>query len=625
MNQTTRNRLILISLMLFLLLLAAVTFFVQARQRLSGQVTALEATGQAISQTLDNTEEQLMIMSTVAAARATESANLNDQANALLSQVPTYEARITTLQQQEATLTVRLQEARAETGRLQTEQDRLRQTPPYINFIAPPTGAAYQPGDDVTVVLSASDAYGLVALNVTINNSTWISESYAEPRQLVTLYQVWQPESEGTYTLGVTAINLNGTSSQPITHTINVIDIAQANTALRAQIETNVIALRGLEPLRPITPTLLTQEELRLELSLQLTDGVTEEQARYDVLVLNAFDFVPRDFDYLNFTLDLYSEQVAGFYDPETERFVVISENDVLLGITQQLTHAHEFVHALQDQHFGLGTLGDETFNGDSALAFRSLAEGDASLVELQYVFQYFDMAQIQALLAQVSEQDMTVLEAAPAVLANALLFPYQEGFLFVQALFDLGGFAQVNEAWLNPPTSSEHILHPDRYLTGDMPQTVELLSLIEPLGAGWELLDEDVFGEFFLREYLRQQVDEATAAAAAAGWGGDQYAVYWDDTLELMVMMLRVVWDTEEDAAEFAAAYNLYASQRYDTDATLVNNLTCWSGTVDEVTDLTCLYLEGDETFIIRAPNQAIVQAIMSLHYPAAGGAVRN
>jgi prefoldin subunit 5 len=617
MNQTPHSRSILIIIMLSLAFLAAVTFFVQARQRLSTQVAELTGTRQALAEELSDTAEQLTTIEGLAAARATESADLSTQVTELTAQVPTYEAQITSFQQEVATLTVQLGESRADVGRLQTEQDTLHALPPDVRLISPTDGATFEPGDAIPIIVSASDAYGLAAVNVTLDDTTLASLSLQDNEPLITVYQVWTPPSDGTYTIGVMAVDIDGTASPLITSTFTVVNIAQMNADIRTQIEGNVVEIRGLTPLQAIEPTLLSPEDLRAELEADLSEGVTPAEALSDVLVLNAFDFVPRDFDYLGFTLDLYSEQVAGFYDPETSRFVVISD-DNLLSVAEQLTHAHEFTHALQDQYFDLSTLGDTEITGDASLAFRALAEGDATLVEYLYAFQYLDADQLQTLLNESSAIDTEVLDSAPPVLANLLMFPYLEGLNFVQALVSEGDWELVDEAWANPPVSTEQILHPSRYLAGDEPETVTVESLLETLGADWELLDEDVLGEFFLREYLAQQVDDATANAAAEGWGGDRYAVYWDDRQELMVMVLRSTWDTADDATEFAAAYSDYASQRYNTTAVVQGDLTCWAGVVDGISDTTCLYEVEGELFIVRAPNRAVVDAIVNLHYPA-------
>lgn len=624
MNQSSQSRLILVVIMLFLLLLAAITFFVQARLRLSTEVTDLTGTRQALTTELGDTSEQLTTMEAVAAARATESANLSEQVAGLNAQVPTYEAQITSFQQDVATLTVELGESQAEVGRLQTEQDTLHAALPQIELLSPADNAAYELEEAVPIFISASDAYGLAAVNITINGTTEFTYTPPNDAPFFTASEEWVPPAEGTYIIGVMAADIDGYASPLITRTITIVNIAEMNEAIRAEIESDVVEIRGLEPLRTPVMTLLTRDELRSELEIELSQNTTEAESDNYVLFLNAFDFVPRDFDYYGLTLNIYSEQVTGYYDAETERFVVISE-DQLLSTAEQITHAHEYAHALLDQHYDLTALVSAVPNADAALALQALIEGDAELVEDFYVDQRVTNQELQAVADEYSALDMTLLDAFPIPLLNLLIFPYGAGLNFVQTLYDEGGFEQVNEAWENPPTSTEQILHPTRFLAGDEPQAVELEPLLEPLGVGWELLVEDVLGEFLLREYLAQQMDADLAAAAAEGWGGDQYAVYWDAEQELMLMLLRVAWDTEEDAVEFAAAYDLYASQKYSTTATVIGDLTCWSGTVAGVNDITCLYEQTGETFIIHAPSLTMIQALVALHYPETGAAAVN
>ena len=80
-------------------------------------------------------------------------------------------------------------------------------------------------------------------------------------------------------------------------------------------------------------------------------------------------------------------------------------------------------------------------------------------------------------------------------------------GSRFVGELYRAGGFAAIDAAWANPPQSTEHILHPERYRAGDAPQIVALAPLTDTLGVGWQEIENNVMGEFFLREYLDQQL----------------------------------------------------------------------------------------------------------------------
>jgi hypothetical protein len=382
------------------------------------------------------------------------------------------------------------------------------------------------------------------------------------------------------------------------------------NAPVRSQIEANVVEIRGLSPREPIVPTLLTQEQLRQRIETDLFEDYDPEQARHDTLALSAFDFVQRDFDLYSLTLDLYTEQIAGFYDPETAEFVVISEGEQL-GVLEQWTHAHEFTHALQDQYFALELLSDETIDSEAYAGLQALAEGDATLVQLLYLTEgYFTQDEMMQLMEAATAIESPVLDSAPPIIARDLEFPYVTGLEFVQTLHAQGGFDTINDAWENPPQSTEHILHPDRYLAGDIPQIVSLAPLTDTLGAGWQWLDEDTFGEFYLRQYLLQRLPDGEVDTAATGWGGDQYAVHWNEDQQALVMALRSAWDTPADANEFDAAYTRYAELRQGAPAQQQpDGGRCW-----QATDTLCLYRQGDQTLIILAPDLPTAATLATL-----------
>ncbi len=383
--------------------------------------------------------------------------------------------------------------------------------------------------------------------------------------------------------------------------------------AERTKIEANVVEIRQLQPRQGVTPTTLTLPQLRQRLEEEFAEDYSPEEARLDALTLSAFDFLSPEFDIYNFTLDLLSEEIAGFYDPETDEFVVISD-DPEFDTLEQWTHAHEYVHALQDQYYDLEILTDESLESEAAFALQALAEGDATLVQTQYLTGgYFDQKQLLELLGDSLSLDTAILDSAPPILARELEFPYIGGLAFVEALHAQGGYAAIDQAWQNLPQSSEHILHPDRYLAGDQPQLVSLKPMTDTLGAGWQLVDEDSLGEFYLRQYLAQQLDEDEVDLAATGWGGDRYAVYMNEGQDSLVMALRQSWDTPADAQEFADAYANYPVGLFGANAAgQENGGLCWQGQ-----DVICLYATGDETLIIRAPDTGIATTIAALQLP--------
>jgi len=377
-------------------------------------------------------------------------------------------------------------------------------------------------------------------------------------------------------------------------------DFEDPYAAERAAIEANVAAIRQLEPKEAVSPLSLAPEELRQRLEEDLLKDYGPEQGRQDAIAMSAFDFMPADLDLYGLVLDLLTEQIAGYYDPETDEFVIIS-NDPEFDILEQVTHAHEYVHALQDQYYNLELLDDDNLDSEAAFAIQALAEGDATFVQTQFMLGgYFEAPQLLELLEKSLAVDTAVLDSVPPVMARELEFPYLTGLEFVQALYAQGGYAAVDAAWNNLPQSTEHILHPQRYLNGDAPQLVSVAPLTDTLGAGWELVDEDTLGEFYLRQYLVQQLDDNAVDQAATGWGGDRYAVYWNEDQQVPVMVLKLRWDTADDAAEFDTLFPLYPEGLFgDSDPSPADGGRCWSGQ-----DVICLFSSEDESLVVRAPD---------------------
>jgi hypothetical protein len=134
------------------------------------------------------------------------------------------------------------------------------------------------------------------------------------------------------------------------------------------------------------------------------------------------------------------------------------------------------------------------------------------------------------------------------------LAFPYEAGESLVDALLREGGPPRLDAALIDPPVSTEAVLHPERFLTGDRPKPV---GDPEP---GGEPVDGGVLGELILRLLLQSSADRATAARAAEGWGGDRYVAWFDR--DRLCVRAAVTMDTSEDRAELVAGLRRWADR---------------------------------------------------------------
>lgn len=337
--------------------------------------------------------------------------------------------------------------------------------------------------------------------------------------------------------------------------------VADEATSVR-QIQADTAEIRELDPKATVRYNTMTEDELREHLTESVDD---EYQEAMDVneTILTLLGVIEPDLDLGELMIDLRSEQVAGFYDSDEEAYYVVEDEEQTAY--DQMTLAHEYVHALQDQHFDLDALQEATESTDEEWALEALVEGDAVLAMLSYAeenISFFDQLESAS---RAAGYEGAVFESSPVFIQETELFSYIEGHDFVLSLYETGGWEAVNEAYENPPRSTEQILHPERYREGDEPQEVALPDLAAELGEGWEELDNDVLGEFGLRLVLAEYMGPVAAAQAAEGWGGDRYVLLQRGEDGSHILAMQAYWDDQDESNEFWALYEVYMRHRVD------------------------------------------------------------
>jgi hypothetical protein len=332
------------------------------------------------------------------------------------------------------------------------------------------------------------------------------------------------------------------------------------------------------------------------------------EKMRQAYVTLGLLD---EDFDLATTLVDMQAESIAGFYTTDEKRLYIISEYE-LVETEQRITFAHEYTHALQDQHFGLARLIDVEGNSDRALAARSLAEGDATLLMAVYAYENVTQTEWDWLAYQASRLEEEEVETAPQALGAVSLFPYTYGTQFVLGLFLVeGGWTAVNQAYSYPPLSTEQVMHLDKYIGKDEPQSVELPDLATILGAGWEQLDRDVMGELVTMLYLGEQLDAGQAAQAAEGWDGDAYVILRNSQGQRL-LVVRAAWDSSAEAQEFSAAFSDYVTKKYGGTLT-PNTEKAQRKWWDAPTVSVLFSRHGQETLIMIAPDRGSAEKALA------------
>ncbi len=346
------------------------------------------------------------------------------------------------------------------------------------------------------------------------------------------------------------AAEATGTPSTPVA----AATIPPATEQQITKIESEAATVRGLKPKTDVPEYFVSSEQIKENLKQEIAQDYPRDQARRDTLELWLMRFIDdQSLDLLQVQVDLLGEQVLGYYDQDKKDLFVRNDQQPLSPLAQE-TLAHEFVHSLQDEYYDLKKLTPRnSHNGDRDSAVTSLIEGDATISGILFAQKYMSQAEFQELLKEDSSASTKVLDQVPLYIRESLQFPYDQGVKFVLALYQQGGFPRINKAFQDPPTSTEQILHPEKYMNSprDVPKTVDLVPLTDTLGAGWTMQDTNTLGEFDLDALLRS--NNVTDPEASAGWGGARYALYQGNGGAVVLLTTR--WDTAKDADEFNAA----------------------------------------------------------------------
>ncbi len=334
-----------------------------------------------------------------------------------------------------------------------------------------------------------------------------------------------------------------------------------------------------------IAPNLMTRTELGEEMIHQMETEYTPEELKLMEASYKVMGLIPNDLNIRDTITKLLTEEVGGFYDPRTKKMVLVREDDKpepsffgkLFGASpafdkeaQKVTLSHELTHALQDQLYGLLAMQKSIEKDDDMLlAFSALVEGDATLVMFgEMGRQEGDIRSMTEMEPEAAQFMFSLMKSflpiaggktyrnSPRIFRDSLVFPYFQGMVFNLHLSRQGGFRGVHRAYDSPPTSSEQILHPEKYLKDrDEPMQFEFTDLDSAVPEGWKLLGGNCLGEFQTDILLK---NVPNSIQASSGWDGDRYEVF-EGPNDRLAMIWATTWDSEQDAKEFEQAYRKY------------------------------------------------------------------
>ncbi|HXE09665.1 MAG TPA: hypothetical protein VN612_17305 [Acidobacteriaceae bacterium] len=293
-----------------------------------------------------------------------------------------------------------------------------------------------------------------------------------------------------------------------------------------------------------IKKKLLTRDEVNKYLREKFNEDKSTKRLERSEVVLKKFGLLDPDFQLGPFMISLLTEQVAGFYDNKTKTVNLLDWVD---PDDQQPVLAHELTHALQDQKVGLTKWSEvgsddiaknvaednahiQTDEGDTARD--AVTEGQAMAVYLDWELRKTGrtLADVPGMMDKMKDtvadtSGSPIMARAPLLLQKSLLFPYDQGLGFEDAiLIKKGKDAAFGGVLDHPPSSTMEIMHPAAYMAHTAVPVLRLPDIHPLIEANYLPYDVGVMGEFDVEIVSELFGGKQLAAALTPQWNGGIY-----------------------------------------------------------------------------------------------------
>ncbi|HEY5945762.1 MAG TPA: hypothetical protein VIV40_09735 [Kofleriaceae bacterium] len=367
---------------------------------------------------------------------------------------------------------------------------------------------------------------------------------------------------------------------------------AEAALARVEAIQPKLAKLRGLPFDHPVPTAYQTTDDFKAFLHREIAKDLPPDKSKRLSTAYLHIGLLQKPIDLATAYEQTMATQAAAYYDPAAKKFfmVMVPDNDMLLDTMS----AHELTHGLQDQRFDLTKFmaAKPPLDDDAQVAHQFIVEGDATFAMFLYMaaeasksdavqammikvlrgqieqFAQMDLAAYGEMMKQQAaafkdmdsdlKKSMEAMGELPPMVVGPLLDSYMKGALVVLTAYDKGGWPMVDALYKDPPESSEQVLHPATKLIPkrEHPKKVTLPKL------DGEVVNSNVLGELLWNIYFSLWVPDQKVQASE-GWGGDRYTVVKRADGSLLAYHA-TIWDTVEDAKQFATAYEASFAKRF-------------------------------------------------------------
>ena len=394
------------------------------------------------------------------------------------------------------------------------------------------------------------------------------------------------------------------------TATVQVMTITEME-ALIDQVQSNVDQVREVTPDGAIVRDFKSREELETITRGFFRRSAIRQQIFEAEQLYKRLDMMAENQDLEEILMGIQLQQVFAVFDDVSDELYVIGDG-TNIGAVEELGIAAAYTAGVLEKQFKVSELCQSAREIDEAQfrAVSAMIVGDVTEVVTGYVGTHFSREQVAELQEPLPGNKLL---SAPDVVQKANRFQRREGVTFISVLFGEAGWDGVNAAYENPPLSTEQVLHPEKYLSGEEPHVTTMPNIAADLGNGWEQVSANTMGEFLLRTYLEEHLDNSQAEEAAAGWGGYRYSLL-SGPGGVLLLLMQIRWDNVDDSKQFFDAYKLFLGLKTQGQEAQSGALgkTGWTSISPDETVF--LGQQGPAIFLIIGPDQGTVNKALDL-----------
>jgi hypothetical protein len=393
---------------------------------------------------------------------------------------------------------------------------------------------------------------------------------------------------------------------------------------------------------------LISREQVEKYILDKFKESKDVKRMQSEEIVLKKFGLLDRDFQLQPFLVSLLKEQIAGYYDNKTKTVNLL---DWVSPEDQKSVLAHELTHALQDQHTDLDkwepdppeSMSKNVTEDNERLAIDERDTARDAVLEGQAMAVYVDYTLKPAGKSLLTSPDVMrtpkdnldttgsspIMDRAPLLLQQSLLFPYRDGLGFEQRLLKDKGAQYAFAGVLDrPPSTSFEIMNPTAYerkVTAPLLQMPDVHALLDH---DYEPYDIGVMGELDVRILTELFGGPDMAAVLTPQWkGGLYYAVQsrkavtpaQQASTASVALLYLSAWRSEGAAREFAKLYARELNKKYsgvvrDSSAETSSDEQVYNGSEGPI----LIVRQGKQVFVSESFEPATARKLQFLFFGA-------